>query len=225
MQGRNMKSEESLNLLPRVLTKEEEKTCIELLSVEGKKEKAREVLIKHNMRLVGFIVSKKFSQTKIEYEDLFSVGCYGLIKGVDSFDPKKPVKLATYLSVCITNEILMELRRTNKGSKFTIVSMQDLAYSKDDGSGLTNEEMIADEENVEDLVVGKMENKHLLSKVNLYLEKAGEKKKKIIEKTFGINGEEKEKQEDIAKSVGCSQCNVSRVAKKTLKELKKELFK
>ncbi len=220
-----MKNEESLNLLPRVLTREEEKKCIELLSDDEKKEKAREVLIKHNMRLVGYIVSKKFSQTKIEYEDLFSVGCYGLIKGVDSFDPKKPVKLATYLSVCITNEILMEIRKTNKGSKFSIVSMQDLAYSKEDGSGLTNEEMIADEENVEDIVVGKMENRFFMSKVNSYLEKAGDKKRKIIEKTFGINGEEKERQEDIARSVGCSQCNVSRVAKKTLKELKVELKK
>ena len=219
-----MISEESVKLMPRPLSADEEKRCLQLLSDEDKCQEARDVLIKHNMRLVGYIISKRFYNTKTPYEDLFSAGCYGLIRGVDTFDVEKS-KLSTYLATCISNEILKELRKASKENGVAMVSMQELSFSNSEGDGLTNEEVIADEDNCEDAVVEEMENQYLMGRVNKYLEKAGGKKRKIIEKTFGLNGEKVEIQVEIAKSVGCSQCNVSRVVKETLKELQNELKK
>ncbi len=207
--------------LPRVLTKEEETKAIELLFTD-KRAKAREVLINHNLRLVGCIVTRNFSNTKLEYEDLFSVGTIGLVKGVDTFDPKK-AKITTYLGTCISNEILMYIRRMNKNKKYITVSFEQETYENQNGDSLAFGDLIADETDFEMLAVRGMYAEEQMSKVNSFLSKLDDRKRRVFEKCWGINGEEKRKQQDIAISEGLSQSYVCRINDKTLKDLAVEL--
>ena len=211
-----------VNGLPKALTKEEEERNLKLYIFE-KDEKAREMLINHNLRLVCHVVNSNFPCTNIEYEDLVSVGTIGLVKGVDSFHIDKRVKLATYLSICIKNEILMYMRGSAKSKKAIVVSMEDVCISNVQGDKLSFKEIIPDEVCLEDEVVGKMQNKEYMTKINAFLGSVDKEKKLVFEKLWGLNGYEKTRQAEVAHVTGLSQSYVSRINAKIIKDLNKEI--
>jgi len=209
--------------LPRQLTSEEEKKCIKMLGA-SKDKKAREVLINHNLRLVAFIITKFFSNTKLEFDDLFSIGTLGLIKGVDSYSPEKNIKLATYVTVCIKNEILMNIRKNSKYSGNVVASL-DAEVGYEGNKNLCLGEIVADKKDLIAEADEKMDRKIYMSHVNKTLNKMNEKHRKVFEQYWGINGEEKLKQSDIGEKNKMSQSYVSRVKDKVFKEVQKEMAK
>lgn len=179
------------------------------------------LLIERNLRLVVYI-AKKFDNTGIGVEDLISIGTIGLIKAINTFNPTKNIKLATYASRCIENEILMYLRRNNK-TKFEVSIDEPLNVDWDGNELLLSDILGTDEDiiykNIEDEV-----DKKLLSKA---LEVLSDREKMIIELRFGLNtkdGEERT-QKEVADILGISQSYISRLEKKIIKRLKKEILR
>lgn len=201
----------STDTLPPPLSKEEEVMYVEK-SMNGDVE-ARNILIEHNLRLVVFL-AKKYENTKIDLEDLVSIGTIGLIKGVNTYKLDKNIKLATYASRCIDNEILMYLRKTKK--KRTEISFEDSLSFDADGNELHLEDVLGTEA---DIVTKGLEDE--LDKKLLYqeVEKLEGRDKEIIEYRYGLNGKKELTQKDVASLMGISQSYISRIEKKVIKKL------
>lgn len=201
----------STDILPPPLDKEEEVEYVRLAQ-DGDIE-ARNKLIEHNLRLVVFL-AKKYENTKIDLEDLVSIGTIGLIKGVNTYRLDKNIKLATYASRCIDNEILMYLRKTKK--KRTEISFEDSLSFDADGNELHLEDVLGTEA---DIVTKRLEEK--LDRKMLYQEVAKLKgrDKDIIEYRYGLNGKKEMTQKEVASLMGISQSYISRIEKKVIKKL------
>ena len=201
----------STDKLPPPLSKEEENRLVEL-SMAGDKE-AKNKLIVHNLRLVVFL-AKKYENTKIDLEDLVSIGTIGLIKGVNTYKLDKNIKLATYASRCIDNEILMYLRKTKK--KRTEVSFEDSLSYDAEGNELHLEDVLGTEA---DIVTRRLDEK--LDRKMLYEEVAKLKgrDKEIIEYRYGLNGKTEMTQKEVATLLGIYQSYISRIEKKVIKQL------
>ncbi len=204
------------NLFPEPLTSEEEK--LYLLQMKDGDEEARNILIERNLRLVAHVV-KKYSNTKIEQDDLISIGTIGLIKGINSFNVDKGSKLSTYVSRCIDNEILMYLRSTKKLNAEVYLN-EPIGKDKDDNVVTLQEVLENDERNIEDEVDLKMKIKKLYSKIGEILK---DREKTIIELRFGLDGNKPKTQHEIASLFGISRSYVSRIETKAISKLNKEL--
>ena len=191
------------------LTPEEEVYYLNLLKNENNKE-AKEVLVQRNMRLVAHI-SKKYNNSGEELDDLISIGTIGLIKAIDTFNVDKGIRLATYASKCIENEILMNIR-SNKKNKMQ-VSLQDPIGVDKEGNAISLIDILGTDE---DYVVDKVELKMKISK--LY-----EKIEKVLTERYGLTPSGYKTQREIAQQLDISRSYVSRIEKKALKKLKREL--
>jgi len=202
----------STDMLPPPLSKEEEVYYVGL-SNNGDMD-ARNKLIEHNLRLVVFL-AKKYENTKVDLEDLVSIGTIGLIKGVNTYKLDKNIKLATYASRCIDNEILMYLRKTKR--KRTEISFEDSLSFDADGNELHLEDVLGTDA---DIVTKKLEEE--LDKKILHNEvnKLTGRDKEIIEYRYGLNGKRELTQKEVASMMGISQSYISRIEKKVIKKLK-----
>jgi RNA polymerase sporulation-specific sigma factor len=203
--------------LPPPLTKEEEEILIQKLP-EGD-ETARSMLIERNLRLVVYI-ARKFENTGIHIEDLISIGTIGLIKAVNTFNPQKKIKLATYASRCIENEILMYLRRNNKIR--AEVSFDEPLNIDWDGNELLLSDVLGTEDNMITKNLEANVDKKLLNKA---LETLPDREKQIMELRFGLGDGKEKTQKDVADLLGISQSYISRLEKKIFKRLRKEFEK
>ena len=181
-------------------------------------ESARNILIERNLRLVAHI-AKKYSSTNIDQDDLISIGSIGLIKGINSFDSEKNIKLATYTARCIENEIFMFLR-TNKKRVGDVYLNEPIGKDKDDNEITLQEVIENNERNVEDEVDLKLKIKKLYDKKKEILKN---REKIIIELRFGLNGDKPKTQKEIAKMMNISRSYVSRIESKALLKLSREI--
>ena len=204
------------SLFPEPLSSEDEQKYLELLK-DGDEE-ARNILIEKNLRLVAH-VCKKYSSTNIDLDDLISIGTIGLIKGINSFDPSKSVKLSTYVSRCIDNEILMFLR-SNKKLGAEVFLEDPIGKDKDDNTVTLQEVLENNEKNIEDEVDLKFKIKKLYQKMKDVLKL---REKTILELRFGLDGNKPKTQNEIAKSMGISRSYVSRIETKAIEKLAKEI--
>ena len=204
----------SLDKLKEPLTKEEEIKYVER-SMKGDTE-ARNILIEHNLRLVVFL-SKKYENTGVDLEDLVSIGTIGLIKGVNTYKLDKNIKLATYASRCIDNEILMFLRK-NKKRKGEVSFEDSLSYDAE-GNELHLEDILGTEDNV---VTRPIEEE--LEKKILYteLKNLNDRDKEIMTMRYGLLGKKEMTQKEVAETLGISQSYISRIEKKVINKLRLE---
>ncbi|MEE6452169.1 MULTISPECIES: RNA polymerase sporulation sigma factor SigE [Bacillaceae] len=203
--------------LPPPLTREEEEKLLQKLPNGDLG--ARSLLIERNLRLVVYI-ARKFENTGINIEDLISIGTIGLIKAVNTFNPEKKIKLATYASRCIENEILMHLRRNNKNR--SEVSFDEPLNIDWDGNELLLSDVLGTED---DIITKDLEanvDKSLLTKA---LDQLNDREKQIMELRFGLDGTEEKTQKDVADMLGISQSYISRLEKRIIKRLRKEFNK
>lgn len=203
--------------LPKPLTPEEEEQYA--VAAKNGDAAAREKLIEHNLRLVVYI-AKKFENTSVDTEDLVSIGTIGLIKAVNGFDPEKKIKLATFAGRCIENEILMYLRKTVRLK--TEVSLDEPLNVDGEGNELLLGDVLGTDN---DLVFKNLETtveKQLLAEG---LKKLSERERKIVDLRFGLDGGEERTQKEVADLLGISQSYISRLEKKIIKRLKKEISK
>ena len=203
------------NLFPEPLTAEEEKNYLE--QMKNGDEEARNILIERNLRLVAHIC-KKYSTAKADLDDLISIGTIGLIKGINSFEASKGVRLATYAARCIDNEILMYLRSTKKLN--AEVYLEDpIGKDKDDNTVTLQEVLENDERSIEEEVDLKFKIKKLYKKMKEVLK---DREKFIIELRFGLNGKKPKTQHEIAEMMGISRSYVSRIETKAIGKLANE---
>ena len=203
------------NLFPEALSIEDEKKYIELM--EQGNDDARKILIEHNLRLVAH-VCKKYSNSKIDLDDLISIGSIGLIKGINTYNSQKSIKLSTYISKCIDNEILMYFRTTKKLNNE--VYLEDpIGKDKDDNTISLKDILENDEKSVEEEIDLKMSLKNVYQKIREVLK---ERERKIIEMRFGLNGKKIKTQIEIAKQLKISRSYVSRIESKALEKIKNE---
>lgn len=203
--------------LPQALSQEDEDALIERLKLGD--ESARGELIEHNLRLVVYI-AKKFDNTGTELDDLVSVGAIGLIKAVQSFDANKNIKLATYASRCIENEILMYIRKKSR-QNHEISLDEPLNFDKDGNELLLADILESDTETASSKLERTSENKLLWSAIR----KLNSREQRIMELRFGLTGNEENTQKEVADMLGISQSYISRIEKKILNRLKKDLTK
>nr|WP_256558230.1 RNA polymerase sporulation sigma factor SigE [Halobacillus sp. A1] len=203
--------------LPPPLSREEEKDLLERLPTGDKA--ARAMLIERNLRLVVYI-ARKFENTGLNIEDLISIGTIGLIKAVNTFDPEKKIKLATYASRCIENEILMHLRKSNKLK--TEVSFDEPLNVDWDGNELLLSDILGTEEDLITKGIEKKVDKKLLKSA---LEQLNDREKEIMELRFGLIGKKEKTQKDVADMLGISQSYISRLEKKIIRRLQREFDK
>lgn len=203
------------DLFPEPLSAKEESMYLEQMK-DGNDE-ARNILIERNLRLVAHIC-KKYSTAKVEQDDLISIGTIGLIKGINSFEASKGVRLATYVARCIDNEILMYLRSTKKlGAE---VYLDDpIGKDKDDNTVTLQEVLENDDRSIEEVVDLKFKIKKLYNKMKEVLK---DREKTIIELRFGLNGIKPKTQHQIAEEMGISRSYVSRIETKAIGKLAKE---
>lgn len=204
------------NLFPEPLTQEEERKC--LIQMSKGDEEARNILIERNLRLVAH-VAKKYSTSKVEQDDLISIGTIGLIKGINSFNVEKGARLSTYVSRCIDNEILMHLRATKKLGAEVYLN-EPIGKDKDDNVVTLQEVLENNERNIEDEVDIKMKVKLLYQKMKSLLK---DREKTILELHFGLDGSKPKTQNEIARTMGISRSYVSRIETKALEKLAKEI--
>ena len=200
--------------LPPPLSPEEEKQAYTELKSGSKS--AKELLITHNLRLVVFI-SKKFESTGIGIEDLISIGTIGLIKAVNTFDSEKNIKLATYASRCIENEILMYIRKTS--SQRNEISIDEPLNIDWDGNELLLSDVLGTDEEVGQHIEYETEKRLLIEAVD----KLKGREKLIMQLRFGLLNGKELTQKEVADVVGISQSYISRLEKRILKQLRKEL--
>ena len=201
----------SSDILPEPLSKEEEVKYVEL-ALNGD-EFARNKLIEHNLRLVVFL-AKKYENTNIDLEDLVSIGTIGLIKGVNTYKLDKNIKLATYASRCIDNEILMYLRKTKR--RRSEVSFEDSLSFDAEGNELHLEDVLGTESDIVTRGLEDETNKELLKSE---IDKLNDRDREIIELRYGLNGKEELTQKEVADLLGISQSYISRIEKKVIKRL------
>lgn len=198
----------SLDKLPEPLTKEEEV----MLVSEGSKE-AKDKLIEHNLRLVVFL-AKKYENTGIDLEDLVSIGTIGLIKGVETYNLDKNIKLATYASRCIDNEILMFLRKNKK--RRTEISFEDSLSFDAEGNELRLEDILGTDEDIVTRDLEKEVEKKLLYEE---IDKLNSRDKEIMIMRYGLYDNKELTQKEVAQKLGISQSYISRIEKKVISKL------
>ena len=203
--------------LPPPLTKEEEEKTLELLETQPKK--ARDLLIVHNLRLVVYI-AKKFESTGTGIEDLISIGSIGLIKAVNTFRPDKNIKLATYASRCIENEILMYLRKASQ--RRTEISIDEPLNVDRDGNELLLSDILGTDDDTVNRRIESEVEKELLHKE---IDKLDDREKRIMEMRFGLTTGKEMTQKQVADTVGISQSYISRLEKRILGNIKNNLEK
>lgn len=226
LQGMIIKSEGGIHyiggndILPAPLSTDKEGECIKNL-IENNDEEAKSMLIEHNLRLVVYI-AKKFDNTGVGVEDLISIGTIGLIKGINTFKPDKNIKLATYASRCIENEILMYLRKNNK-TKLEVSIDEPLNVDWDGNELLLSDILGTDEDVISKGIESEVEKKLLYKAI----EKLNHREKVIVEMRYGLNNKDGEEmtQKEVADSLGISQSYISRLEKKIIKRLKREILK
>ncbi len=203
--------------LPPPLTSKEEKEILEKISLGN--ENLREKLIVHNLRLVVYI-AKKFESPQSSVEDLISIGTIGLIKAVNTFSPERNIKLATYASRCIENEILMFLRKSSQLKNE--VSIDEPLNTDWDGNELLLCDILGSEPDTVNINIEKeLETQQLLIAVS----KLSERESRIMELRFGLNGYKEHTQKQVADMLGISQSYISRLEKRIIERLKTELEK
>ncbi len=205
--------------LPLPLSAEEEGEMLRLLSETEEKERAKTELIQHNLRLVVYI-AKKFDNTGVDNDDLVSIGTIGLIKAINSFKTDKNIKLATYASRCIENEILMYLRRTARLK--SEVSFDEPLNTDFEGNELLLSDVLGTSA---DTVYGDIESNAEKEQLKEALKKLSEREQKIMFLRFGLGGGEEMTQKDVADLLGISQSYISRLEKKIFSRLRKEISK
>ncbi|MFT3952671.1 MAG: RNA polymerase sporulation sigma factor SigE [Oscillospiraceae bacterium] len=198
--------------LPPPLTREEEEQAFALLSTD--EDRARDILIVHNLRLVVYI-AKKFESTGIGIEDLISIGTIGLIKSVRTFCPEKNIKLATYASRCIENEILMHLRKT--APYRNEISIDEPLNIDWDGNELLLSDILGTED---DTVNRRIENEVEKNLLLREIENLDPRERRIMEMRFGLAGKKEMTQKQVADVVGISQSYISRLEKRILKSIR-----
>ncbi len=208
------------DILPPPLDTKEEADMIARLGTEGEKE-ARSLLIEHNLRLVVYI-AKKFDNTCVGVEDLISIGTIGLIKAINTFNPEKNIKLATYASRCIENEILMYLRRNNKTRME--VSIDEPLNVDWDGNELLLSDILGTDE---DIIYRDLEDETEKSLLNHAISRLNPRERKIVELRYGLKDADGNEmtQKEVADLLGISQSYISRLEKKIMKRLKKEIVR
>ncbi len=204
------------NIFPESLSVEEEKVYVQ--KMQNGDEEAKNILIEHNLRLVAH-VCKKYNNTNIDQDDLISIGSIGLIKGINSYNPEKSIKLSTYISKCIDNEILMYLR-SNKKTSSEVYLEDPIGKDKDDNTVRLGEVLENNDKPIEEEVDLKMKISKLYEKIKKVLKN---RERTIIELRFGLNGKEPKTQKEIAKDMGISRSYVSRIETKAIGKLAREI--
>ncbi len=205
--------------LPLPLSVEEEGEALRRLAEEEGREEAKSKLIQHNLRLVVYI-ARKFENTGVDNDDLISIGTIGLIKAINSFRTDKNIKLATYASRCIENEILMYLRRTARLK--SEVSFDEPLNTDFEGNELLLSDVLGTSA---ESVYGGLESNAEKEQLSAALKKLSERERKIMFLRFGLGGGEEMTQKDVADLLGISQSYISRLEKKIILRLKKEIAK
>lgn len=203
--------------LPPPLSKDEEEDLMAKLLIG--EEQVRSILIERNLRLVVYI-ARKFENTGVSVEDLISVGTIGLIKAVNTFDPEKKIKLATYGSRCIENEILMYLRRNSK-VKAEISFYEPLNIDWDGNELLLSDILGTENDVVYNMIEDEVDKQLLL----IAMKKLSFRENEIVQLRFGLNGGGEKTQKEVADIMGISQSYISRLEKRIIKRLKKEINK
>lgn len=203
--------------LPETLNEEEEKYYIALL--EGGDERGKQKLIEHNLRLVVY-VAKKFASSELDVEDLISIGSLGLIKAVNSFKSDKNIKIATYASKCIENEILMYLRKISKQKQ--VLSLDEPLNVDGEGNELLLFDLLPSEKDCPQEDLEKSTEKEILWKV---INKLKAREKEIMVMRFGLYNGEELTQKEVADNLGISQSYISRLEKKIVSRIKNEINK
>lgn len=203
------------DVLPSPLTKDEEEELLDRISDDD----AKSSLIEHNLRLVVYI-ARKFENTGINVEDLISIGTIGLIKAINTFNTDKNIKLATYASRCIENEILMYLRK-NQNSK-TEISIDEPLNVDWDGNELLLSDVLGTDNDVTYQSIEKEVDIKLLS---IAMEKLSKREQDIMRMRFGLSGSKEKTQKEVADFMGISQSYISRLEKRIIKRLKKEILR
>ena len=208
------------DILPPPLESKKEAETIALLGTEDAKA-ARSLLIEHNLSLVVYI-AKKFDNTCVGVEDLISIGTIGLIKAINTFNPEKKIKLATYASRCIENEILMYLRRNNK-TRMEVSIDEPLNVDWDGNELLLSDILGTDEDVIYRDLEDETEKQLLLSAIS----RLTPREQQIVELRYGLQNEEGTEmtQKEVADLMGISQSYISRLEKKIMKRLKKEIVR
>ncbi|HEY8464768.1 MAG TPA: RNA polymerase sporulation sigma factor SigE [Bacillota bacterium] len=207
----------SSEALPPPLSSEEELFLIEKLATGDRAVKT--ILIERNLRLVVYI-ARKFENTGVGIEDLVSIGTIGLIKAVNTFDPAKKIKLATYASRCIENEILMYLRRNNK-TRSEVSFDEPLNIDWDGNELLLSDVLGTDNDSIYKYIEEEVDRKLLVNA----LEHLSERERLIVELRFGLNNGVEKTQKEVADFLGISQSYISRLEKRIIRKLKKEIWK
>lgn len=202
----------STDVLPEPLSREDENKY--LILSEGGNINAKNKLIEHNLRLVVFL-AKKYENTNVDLEDLVSIGSIGLIKGINTYKMDKNIKLATYVSRCIDNEILMYLRK-NKKRRGDVSFEESLSFDVD-GNELHLEDILGTDV---DTVTKKLEDKLEREMLKKEIEKLDSRDKEIMILRYGLIGNDEMTQKDVAELLGISQSYISRIEKKVIKKLK-----
>lgn len=201
--------------LPPPLTSEEEEDVLK--RIENGEKEARKILVERNLRLVVYI-AKKFENTGVGLEDLISIGTIGLMKGVNTFKVDKKIKLATYASRCIENEILMHLRRSNKIK--SEISIDEPLNQDCDGNELLLSDVLGTDGDVTSRRIEEEIDKKLLRDS---IEKLNKREKCIMELRFGFTAGDEKTQKEVADMLGISQSYISRLEKKIIGKMKKEI--
>ncbi len=201
--------------LPPPLTAEEEAELISRLERDG--EEVRRTLIEHNLRLVVYI-AKRFDNTGVNIEDMVSIGTIGLIKAINTYDPSRKIKLATYASRCIENEILMYLRKA--GQRRGEISIDEPLNTDWDGNELLLSDVLGTDG---DSVMRGLEEEADRNLLYAAMTKLSERERNIINMRFGLKGNREQTQKEVADAMGISQSYISRLEKKIIGRLKKEI--
>ena len=203
--------------LPSALSEKEEIDI--LMQMETDEEWAKQQLIEHNLRLVVYI-AKKFESVDVDLEDLISIGSVGLIKAINSFKPDKNIKVATYASRCIENEILMYLRKISKYKNQ--ISLDEPLNIDSEGNELNLTDLVPCEINCPQADMDNRVEKQLLWKI---LNKLNPREKEIMVLRYGLDGKDEKTQKEVAVDLGISQSYISRLEKKILNRIRKEMLK
>ena len=205
------------DILPAPLKGEEERSALEAL--ERGDESAKQLLVEHNLRLVVYI-ARRFENTGTNLEDLISIGTIGLIKAVGTYRLDKKIKLATYASRCIENEILMHIRKTS--NQKAEVSLDEPINLDCDGNELLLSDILGTEE---DMILRPLEDDVDLCVLRQALWELPEREREIVLMRFGLEGRKEQTQKEVAQLMGISQSYISRLEKRIMKRLKHEMIK
>ena len=205
------------DVLPAPLRPEDERRAIEALAAGD--ETARQTLIEHNLRLVVYI-ARRFENTGVNLEDLISIGTIGLIKAVNTFRPDRNIKLATYSSRCIENEILMHIRKI--ANQKTEISLDEPINTDWDGNELLLSDILGTEE---DVVMRPMEEDVERQLLREALSRLPERERYIISLRFGLCGQQERTQKEVADCLGISQSYISRLEKRIMQRLRRDILR